>query len=181
LILFEMPRLNEEQVVEDLRTVRVRRDAPRPPVSSSVLMALGLASFGAAFLMMFYGLTQSIWGATHALTLVDGLASVSCASSSHCWTVGDHDNGNVLQTLIQEYSLTIPPLTSVVSRMTQGVAAFDINLPLTGTPAVECRIGVGGVSGNYSLVFSFVNNLTSVAKISTSNGSVSAAEARNIA
>jgi len=106
-------------------------------------------------------------------TLVDGLAGVACASTSHCWAVGDHDNGNVRQTLIEEYSLTSPPLTSVVSRMTHGLAAFDIDLPLTGTPAVECRIGVGGVSGNYSLVFSFVNNLTSVAEISTSNGSVS--------
>jgi hypothetical protein len=68
--LFDVPRLSEEQVVEDLRTVRVRRDSPRPPTSSSILMALGLASFGATFPMMFYALTQGVWGATHALTLI---------------------------------------------------------------------------------------------------------------
>jgi hypothetical protein len=63
-------------VVEDLRTVRVRRDSPRPPVSSTILMALGLGSFVAAFFMMFYGLTQSIWGATHALTLIGAPAAL---------------------------------------------------------------------------------------------------------
>jgi len=65
-----MPRLSEEQLSEDLRTVRVRRCAPRPPISSTILMALGLFTFGVAFLMMFYALSQSIWGATHAWLLI---------------------------------------------------------------------------------------------------------------
>jgi hypothetical protein len=53
------------------------------------------------------------------------------------------------------------PLTGVVSRKTHGGAGiFDINLPLTGTRGVECR-GTGS-SNNYTLVFSFANNLTSV-------------------
>jgi Malectin domain len=60
----------------------------------------------------------------------------------------------------------IPPLSSVVSRMTHGSAGtFDVNfplLPMASPRGVECRSGVGGVSGNYTLVFGFVNPLTSV-------------------
>ena len=48
-------------------------------------------------------------------------------------------------------------LTAAVSRKTHGNAgAFDINLPLAGTPAVECRDGLG----NHTLVFTFSHNVT---------------------
>jgi hypothetical protein len=57
--------------------------------------------------------------------------------------------------------------TSVVSRMTHGSITtppfFDIKLPLTGTRGVECRSSALLGAGNYMLVFTFVNNLTSVA------------------
>jgi len=55
----------------------------------------------------------------------------------------------------------IVPL-SVVSRMTHGSAGtFDVNLPLTGTRGVECR--GNGSTNNYTLVFTFPNNVQSVA------------------
>jgi hypothetical protein len=58
--------------------------------------------------------------------------------------------------------------------MTHGSAgAFDIDLPLTGTRGVECRSSASLGSGNYTVVFTFVNNLTSVGSVSTSGGSVS--------
>lgn len=88
------------------------------------------------------------------------LSSVVCLSSSQCWAVGSH-NVNVSgpsKPLIEEYSPTIPPLTRVVSHMTHGNAgAFDVDLPLTGKRGVECRSG--GANGNYSVVFSFVNDV----------------------
>src|SRR2546430_8268562 len=52
-----------------------------------------------------------------------------------------------------------------------GLSPFDIDLPLTGTPGVECRSG--GANGDYSIVFTFTNPLTSVVSASTSCGSVS--------
>ena len=59
----------------------------------------------------------------------------------------------------QLIEVTIP--LQVVSRMVHGSAGpFDLNLPLTGTPAVECRSG--GASGNFQMVFTFANPLTSV-------------------
>src|ERR1043166_6204193 len=49
-------------------------------------------------------------------------------------------------------------LTGAVSRATQGGAGtFDINLPLSGEPGVECR-STGGI---YTLVYTFDNNVVS--------------------
>jgi hypothetical protein len=53
----------------------------------------------------------------------------------------------------------------VVSRMTHGsiTPPFDINLPFTGTRGVECRSSASLGAGNYMLVYTFANTLTSVA------------------
>jgi hypothetical protein len=71
--------------------------------------------------------------------------------------------------------------TSVVSRLTHGSAGqFDINLPLSGPPGIECRSG--GSSGAYQIVLTFphavtvtsyaVSGAASVATTSTSNNTV---------
>ncbi len=64
-------------------------------------------------------------------------------------------------------------LSSAVSRKMHGAAGtFDIPLPLSGTPGVECRSG--GVNGNYTLVFTFNNNVASGnAGVSAGTGAVS--------
>ena len=62
-------------------------------------------------------------------------------------------------------------ITSSVSRKTHGAAGdFDINLPLTGTPGLESRIG------DYTMVVTFTNNVVSgnasvTAGVGTVNGS----------
>jgi YVTN family beta-propeller protein len=80
------------------------------------------------------------------------------------------------------YSIAAPrdivgtPLTSVVSRMTHGSAGMlDVNLPLIGTRGVESRNSASLGAGNYTLIFTFPNNLTSVANasVTTGTGSVS--------
>lgn len=49
-----------------------------------------------------------------------------------------------------------PELLSAVSRKTHSAAGiFDVNLPLSGTPAVECRSDAGA----YTLVFTFNNDI----------------------
>lgn len=68
-----------------------------------------------------------------------------------------------------------PPvsLSSVVSRKTHNAAGdFDVDLPLTGNPGIECRSG--GASGDFTLVFTFPN-VTSVggASVTSGAGSVS--------
>ena len=60
-------------------------------------------------------------------------------------------------------------LVSAVSRKVHGSAGtFDINLPLTGNPGIECRSG--GANGDYTLVFSFANTLTSIAGANLASG-----------
>src|SRR5207249_4692270 len=69
-------------------------------------------------------------------------------------------------------------LTALASRKVHGSAGtFDIDLPLSGSPGIECRSG--GASGDYQLVFTFANPITSVggATVTTGTGSISS---RNI-
>jgi hypothetical protein len=62
-------------------------------------------------------------------------------------------------------------LVNAVSRKTHGsVGTFDINLPLSGEPGVECRSG----GGNYTQVFTFTNNVVSgSAAVTAGTGSIS--------
>jgi plastocyanin len=62
-------------------------------------------------------------------------------------------------------------LTSAVSRKVHGAAGpFDIALPLSGNPGVECRSS----GGNHTLVFTFSNNVTAgSASVTAGTGSVS--------
>ena len=66
------------------------------------------------------------------------------------------------------------PLTAAVSTKTHGSAgAFEINL-LAGSPAIECRSG--GAGNNHTVVFRFLNPLTSVTGANlTGTGAVSSA------
>jgi hypothetical protein len=68
------------------------------------------------------------------------------------------------------------PFNAVVSRKVHGSAGtFDVDLPLTGSPGIECRSG--GANSDYTLVFTFANPLTSVsgANVTTGTGSVATA------
>ena len=62
-------------------------------------------------------------------------------------------------------------LNTAVSRKTHGAAGdFDIDLPLVGTPGVECRSANPG----HTLVFTFTNNVVSGgASVTSGTGSVS--------
>jgi hypothetical protein len=77
------------------------------------------------------------------------------------------------------YSFKVPvaalQLTSVLSRKTHGAAGdFDISLPTTGDPGVECRSN--GASGDYQFVFTFTNDpINGNATVDTGVGSVSGA------
>jgi hypothetical protein len=72
------------------------------------------------------------------------------------------------------YDTGLVPLPSVVSRMTHGSAGtFNVDLPLNGNPGIECRSG--GANGDYTMVFTFLNALTSVGNASVTSGTGSVA------
>jgi len=81
---------------------------------------------------------------------------------------GGDGNDVVLTTLTAVPTFS---LTSAVSRKTHGAAGdFDVNLPLTGSPGVECR----STAGNHTLVFTFSNDVVSGnASVTTGTGNVS--------
>ena len=59
---------------------------------------------------------------------------------------------------------TIPVLVKVVSRKTHLTAGiFDLNLPLSGAPAIEDRSGGG--NGDHKLIFTFIDSLVSVGNV----------------
>lgn len=63
-------------------------------------------------------------------------------------------------------------LVAAASRKTHGAQNFDVSLPLTGQPGVECR--TGGASGNHTVVLTFSNDVTSGnASVTSGAGSVS--------
>jgi hypothetical protein len=65
-------------------------------------------------------------------------------------------------------------LTNAVSRKIHGSTPFDINLPLTGNPGVECRSSGGG--GTHTLVFTFTTNVVSgSATVTAGTGTAGAA------
>jgi hypothetical protein len=64
---------------------------------------------------------------------------------------------------------TQTPVVGVASRKTHGNAGtFDINLPLTGSPGIECRSGAA--NGDHTIVFTFANILTNVADANVTSG-----------
>jgi hypothetical protein len=71
------------------------------------------------------------------------------------WAVINHNSEFGVSAVADPLSIT-----SAVSRKTHGGAGtFDIDLPLTGTPGLECRSGGG--AGNHNLVVTFANNVSS--------------------
>jgi PKD repeat protein len=63
------------------------------------------------------------------------------------------------------------PVQSIVSRKLHGQRAFDIDLPASGNPGIECRYG--GTTGDFSIVYTFTTNITSVDSATlTGSGSV---------
>jgi subtilisin family serine protease len=79
-------------------------------------------------------------------------------ASTQCGTAGPPNNvyGYGRIDVLAAYNYLL--LTGAVSRATQGGAGtFDINLPLSGEPGVECR-STGGI---YTLVYTFDNNVVS--------------------
>jgi FtsP/CotA-like multicopper oxidase with cupredoxin domain len=86
----------------------------------------------------------------------------------HCHILEHEDDG--MMTLFEVVAPLTP--TQVVSRKMHNGLPYDIDLPVTGTPGIECRSG--GASDDYQVAFTFSNpiNFTSAA-VTSGAGSVS--------
>jgi hypothetical protein len=94
------------------------------------------------------------------------------------WNTGIAARGRIYypaNNRIYAFKVPVPALqvSSAVSRKTHGGAGdFDVPLPLSGTPGVECRSG--GATGDYQFVLTFSNNVESGnATVTSGTGTVS--------
>ncbi len=72
----------------------------------------------------------------------------------------------------------IVPLSAVSRKVHGGAGTFDINLPLTGAPGVECRQGQGPSFTNHQIVVTFAAPVTfASAMVTTGTGTVDSATA----
>jgi RHS repeat-associated protein len=60
----------------------------------------------------------------------------------------------------ERQKLQIEPVRAVSRKTHAGVGTFDVNLPLTGTPGVECRLGQGANFDQHQLVVTFPRPIT---------------------
>jgi glucose/arabinose dehydrogenase len=74
--------------------------------------------------------------------------------------ITDIGNGNV-------YKIS-PMLVGAASRKIHVATAYDVDLPLTGNPGIECRSG--GTNGDYTMVFKFAVPLGSVGSRNVTSG-----------
>jgi hypothetical protein len=133
-------------------------------------MWAGLGSENVAF----YVPPEGRWGDYSSLT-VDPTDNCTFWYVNEYFAVGaEQDPGAPWKTRIGSFKFpncaaSPVQLTSVVSRKTHGAAGtFEVNLPSSGNPGIECR--TGGAGGNHTIVFRFQNTITSVANASVTAG-----------
>ena len=99
----------------------------------------------------------------------------SNAFVDHTFVKAQSDNSYPASTYTVAGNLTCNVGFSAVSRKTHGGAGtFDVNLPLTGTPGIECRQGQGANVNNHLVVVTFPAAVTALGPATTSAGSASA-------
>lgn len=111
---------------------------------------------GATFLGSFTVTTNSSGNATFQATVASAPVGSSITATATHIASGNTSEFSACQTATGSAPAALE-LSSAASRKQHGSAGtFDINLPLSGPPGVECRN-----SGNHILVFTFSNNVTS--------------------
>jgi hypothetical protein len=122
-------------------------------------------------LVLYFTFDDSQIASTDTLTLITSNAGFTGAfdnvASGQRVSAFSYDGPNAVGSFLASYAGTtltvsdyqfVPKLAAAVSRKTHGSAGpFDIPLPLTGAPGVECRSG----NGTHTLVFSFNKHIVS--------------------
>jgi photosystem II stability/assembly factor-like uncharacterized protein len=132
-------------------------DLPNTPANFLVVAA---DTFHTLFVATDVGVFYSTAGGSSWTSLVNGLPRVAVLgltlhAPSHTLRASTHGRG---AWDIDIGSLAVA-VQSAVSRKTHGgVGPFDINLPLTGTPGIECR--TTGSTRDYTMVVTFNSNVT---------------------
>jgi hypothetical protein len=121
------------------------------------------------------GLASTLGGLAGVWGSADGMGGTARFRYPNGVAVDGAGNVYVADTANQMIRAGAPPvqLSGAVSRKAHGGSGtFDIGLPQSGTLGIECRSG--GASNDYSIVFTFVNNVSvGAANVTSGTGSVS--------
>jgi hypothetical protein len=100
----------------------------------------------------------------------------SNAFVDHTFVKAQSDNSYPAATYTVAGNLTCNVGFTAVSRKTHGTGGptFDVNLPLTGAPGIECRQGQGANLNNHLVVVTFPAAVTALGPVTVSAGSASA-------
>jgi hypothetical protein len=105
----------------------------------------------------------------------------STAFVDHTFVKANSDNSFPPATYTVGGNLSCNVGFSAVSRKTHGSAGtFDVNLPLTGTPGIECRSGQGPNLNNHLVVVTFPAAVTALGAPTVSAGSATATFSGNV-
>jgi Kelch motif len=139
--------------------------------SGSKLFAIGGDATGGGFFdvsAQVDELETSTWPSGSWISSPPNLPSARQANSAGFFTTG-RVGGEIWSTgginssfaFLTQHLFRANPLelTNAASRKSHGGTPFDIALPLTGEPGVECR--TGGATGDHTLVFVFTTNVVS--------------------
>jgi hypothetical protein len=113
-------------------------------------------------------------GAGSTLSLVSGRNFAGNGNATVTKTSAFDSTADGAYTLVGNAACAVAPVpVSAASAKTHGAAgSFNIALPLTGNPGIECR--TGGASGNHQMIVTFPAPVTiSSAMVSAGTGSVS--------
>jgi hypothetical protein len=139
-------------------------------IAANDVWAIGFSGFSATnrtLAMHWDGVTWNI--VSTAALGGNYLWGIDSVSANDVWAVG---TGTLTERFTSPCGLSPLIPTSVVSRKIHGSAGtFDVDLPLTGPHGVECRSG--GANGNYAVVFTFLNNITTCGTAGTAGAVVS--------
>jgi hypothetical protein len=124
--------------------------------SSSDCWAAGYFDNGTANRTMVNHWDGSSWDVVASpnnnATQAHALIGIACAPFADCWAVGYYSD-NYNQILIERYTAPLSLVSAASRKIHGGAGAFEIDLPLSGSPGIECR-GGGGL-GNHQVAFTF--------------------------
>lgn len=105
-----------------------------------------------------YRIQQVYWETANHPSAIPSQSDIAPFNGN--WLANFSSNNPAPKLAFQLNGTVITPATllSVASRKNHGSNIFEVPLPLTGSPGVECR--TGGVNGDHDVVFKFANPVT---------------------
>jgi hypothetical protein len=139
--------------------------------SGTVLVAGGDTHLGPTAACEFYDRPSATWNLTGNMNQDRDWHTGTLLNTGKVLVTGGVNGAAQVLASAELFDTGAPPvqLLSVGSRKVHGsVGTFDIDLPLSGSPGIECRSG--GANGDYTMIFTFTNPLTSLGGASVTGG-----------